>query len=1155
MCDHGVDAEETFFGTKSYMKLDGVGTTDNWDDDLSIVIMNISQYTSTWPQLAKAGSLNKNPWGVKPAGYLNNGRKTGTFDSGDILQLNLCANRMVKIKSCFVTAHPPSDPVTLSKASIRIFDLDHGKDEGANQDMGPEAIQFACPGGSFKLHGSEVEEDSPSSEFMVHMDDTTRALERPTDPTDISPNGLQVHTFDCPPAGKLVTMWSSRFGKGEDNPTDTQNLDQIQEQSMVIVNYANVDCFDITLANLPAVYEEGTAQAIADQGFAIQRLQNSEEIDEGDVTWKLDQGECAFDQSGRNWLLAGLKGPEGSDKCESPPPSPPSTPVAEEGIVCTNVDFDTATLDVSNMGGSQYCCVECADDTSKLCCPTRNNKGEEDTYKVKKDIYYDGNVCETDVPELFGTTSYVKLDGVQTNPNALATSLVIMNTTEYLSTWPKGKNMQGYLMNGRKSDTVVIDELFQLNLCANRVTKLKSCFVDTETSDKVTLRQASMRFFDIDHGKETDDGEGKNDHMGPEVIQFQCPGGSFQLYGLEVEDPDDGEFLVNMDTKSKTLEFPHDKSSVGISANGLEIHQYECPPAGEWVTLWSSRAGEGKENPMDIEHLNKLQEQSMVVVNYVNVDCFEVVVANLPSQYERGSFNENLDAIQLLKDSKEISETWPEMGKGECELGQRGRNWLFAGHGDIPETECSPPPMPPSTPPASPPAEPGALSPPPAPSPPPPLLTVHGDPMAKIGDKSGEHLWIASGVLTPLLEWTSATGKRMVLAGRTIDRRASGSQWFKQLVVSADGTRSLDMSAEMTDRGTVKVMLDGKAIRDTPVLGATSLYASTHQNVTLRMSKRPAKHVNGDVNIDDQMEIDADGLRITVWTSKAKKFTSGAEQNVYLHLNFKMEHGIPQGGRGLLAELAGDVPMSEATRAMFKQGRQGGRPLQPSAEPAAATALVAASALTVHGELAATRIGDKSGEHLWIASGVLTPMLEWVSATGKRMVLAGRTIDRRASGSQWFKQLVLSADGMRSLDMSADMTDRGTVKVLLDGKAIRDTPVLGATSLYASAHQNVSLQMSKRPRKHMDIDDQPADEMIVDADGLRMTVWTSKAKKLTDAEEQSMYLHLNFKMEHGVPQGAKGLLAELIGDAPMSEATRAMFKQGRRGGQPLQPPE
>ena len=762
------------------MKLDGVGTSDNWDDDLSIVIMNLTEYSSTWPQLAKPGSLDKSPWGVKSGGYLNNGRKTGTFDSGDLLQLNLCANRMLKIKSCFVTGTLFSDPVTLSKASIRIFDIDHGKDRGANQEMGPEVMQFSCPGGSFKLHGSEVEEDSPSGQFMVHMDDTTRALKRPTDPTDISPAGLQVHTFDCPPAGKLVTLWSSRFGKAEDSPTDTGNLDQMQEQSMVIVNYVNVDCFDMTLANLPAVYEVGTAQAIEDEGVAIQRLQNSEEINEGDVTWKLDQGECAFGQSGRNWLMAGLKGPQGSDKCESPPPSPPMPPL--------------------------------------------------------------------------------------------------------------------------------------------------------------------------------------------------------------------------------------------------------MPPAMQLAELVAS-----------------------------------------PS--------------------------------------------------------------------------------------PPPLLTVHGDPMAKIGDKSGEHLWIASGVLTPLLEWTSATGKRMVLAGRTIDRRASGSQWFKQLVVSADGMRSLDMSADMTERGTVKVLLDGKAIRDTPVRGVTSLFASASQNVTLRMSKRPAKHVNSDVNIDDQMEIDADGLRITIWTSKAKKFTSGAEQSMYLHLNFKMEHGVPQGARGLLAELAGDVPMSEATRAMFKQGRQGGRPLQPSAEPAAAAALVAATALTVHGELGATRIGDKSGEHLWIASGVLTPLLEWTSATGKRMVLAGRTIDRRASGSQWFKQLVVSADGMRSLDMSADMTERGTVKVLLDGKAIRDTPVRGATSLFASASQNVTLRMSQRPKKHMDIDDQPADEMVVNADGLRMTVWTSKAKKFTDAVEQSMYLHLNFKMEHGVPQGARGLLAELAGDAPMSEATRAMFKQGRRGGRPLQPSE
>ena len=549
VCDHDVVAQESFFGTKSYMKLDGVGTSD---DGVSIVIMNVTEYSPTWPQLARSSS-GDNPWGVDPAGYLHNGRKSGGFDSEDLLQLNLCANRMLKTKSCFVAKGPaPSDPVTLSKASIRIFGLDHRKDQGSTEDLGTGVVQFTCPGGNFKLHGMEAEIGSPAGEFMVHMDDTTMALKRPTDPTDISPAGLQVHTFDCPPAGKLVTLWSSRSGNGGD-------------EGVVIVNYVNVDCFDITVANLRvALPTSRSRQAIEAHGLALQRLRNSEEIYQDDPTWKLDQGECAFGQSGRNWLMAGLKGRDGSNECEPPPPKP-----------------QLAELDAS------------------------------------------------------------------------------------------------------------------------------------------------------------------------------------------------------------------------------------------------------------------------------------------------------------------------------------------------------------------------------ASSPPPPVLTVHGDPMAKIGDRSGEHLWIASGVLTPLLEWTSDAGRRMVLAGRTIDRRSSGSQWFKQLVVSADGVRSLDVSAEMTDRGTVKILLDGKAIRDTPVLGATRLFASEQQNVTLQMSKRPGKHVNrGDPNIDDQMELDADGLRMTIWTSKAKKFTTGAEQSMYLHLNFKMEHGVPRGAKGLLAELAGDVPMSEATRAMLKQGRErerereilfalkqrreGGRPLQPS---------------------------------------------------------------------------------------------------------------------------------------------------------------------------------------------------------------------------------
>ena len=102
ICDDGVDAQESFFGTRSYLKLDGIST--NPDFDLSIIIMNLTEYASTWPRLKHVRTPPNpgNPWGVQPAGYLSNGRKSGTAASGDLIQLNLCANRMVKVKSCFV---------------------------------------------------------------------------------------------------------------------------------------------------------------------------------------------------------------------------------------------------------------------------------------------------------------------------------------------------------------------------------------------------------------------------------------------------------------------------------------------------------------------------------------------------------------------------------------------------------------------------------------------------------------------------------------------------------------------------------------------------------------------------------------------------------------------------------------------------------------------------------------------------------------------------------------------------------------------------------------------------------------------------------------------------------------------------------------------
>ena len=89
-------------------------------------------------------------------------------------------------------------------------------------------------------------------------------------------------------------------------------------------------------------------------------------------------------------------------------------------------------------------------------------------------------------------------------------------------------------------------------------------------------------------------------------------------------------------------------------------------------------------------------------------------------------------------------------------------------------------------------------------------LTVHGDPMAKRGGESvGTHFWMRSGQMTPLLTWESPTGRKMKLMGMTFERPNSGNQWFKQLVISAEGADVLDVSAELTNLGTTKMLIDG----------------------------------------------------------------------------------------------------------------------------------------------------------------------------------------------------------------------------------------------------------------------------------------------------------------------------------------------------------
>jgi len=410
--------------------------------------------------------------------------------------------------------------------------------------------------------------------------------------------------------------------------------------------------------------------------------------------------------------------------------------------VCTDIDFDTADVTVSNFGDDKYCCNLCnKDDASLLCCPTLDKDGTtiiievpyvtNNARQILDKDYLMYNVCQGSPgaelqgiipPDKDGDVSYMKLHGVQTDPDVTAISLIFKNLTEYFPSWPvlgtckkyktddkkkckkfvrdyvNGDSLKpaGYLNNGRKTGTVQATDLLQVNLCENRILAMEVCFVDDD-NEPVVLSNSAMRFFDIDHGS-TDDS-----HIdGPEVMQFMCTGGTFTLYGYEKDGAANAEFLVHMSHNAQALKRP---DTGELTVNGLPINMYDCPN-NEWVTIWSSRAGVGKDNPTSSiiganTEFGKEQEQSMVQIDFVEQDCAKVTFANMPVAYHV-HLKDTADDVKIAKLYASLEVTaanYPDVGTGDCEYDTSGRNWLFAGLKSESRRDCTPPPSPPPPPP------------------------------------------------------------------------------------------------------------------------------------------------------------------------------------------------------------------------------------------------------------------------------------------------------------------------------------------------------------------------------------------------------------------------------------------------------------------------
>ena len=122
----------------------------NPTDSVHLVITNASSYYPVYPQYdAKKG---KPKLSLMREGWMANGQKNeGKFSDG-LLQINQCNNKVMTAKICFISVE--NKPLYMKSGRVRIFDIDMGADP---RRLGPEAVQFRCPGGTFETYGDSPE--------------------------------------------------------------------------------------------------------------------------------------------------------------------------------------------------------------------------------------------------------------------------------------------------------------------------------------------------------------------------------------------------------------------------------------------------------------------------------------------------------------------------------------------------------------------------------------------------------------------------------------------------------------------------------------------------------------------------------------------------------------------------------------------------------------------------------------------------------------------------------------------------------------------------------------------------------------------------------------------------------------------------------------
>lgn len=201
-------------------------------------------------------------------------------------------------------------------------------------------------------------------------------------------------------------------------------------------------------------------------------------------------------------------------------------------------------------------------------------------------------------------------------------------------------------------------------------------------------------------------------------------------------------------------------------------------------------------------------------------------------------------------------------------------------------------------------------------------MTLTDDPFFVIrGVKT--HFWLPVATRTPLLRLDGPKGEAFTLTGMTFgDDRAS--QWFREYELKLNRNSKIRVEIGPPDSDmpgalhTMQVWLNG-AKHDWKNARTAKGKASEPQQlghgISVWSRELPQKKILDEPA--EELTISSPMMNATIWSAPANKFYAKEKQLKFAHLNVDL-NWAKGSASGLLTELAGDRPMSRASRMLLK---------------------------------------------------------------------------------------------------------------------------------------------------------------------------------------------------------------------------------------------